>query len=128
MKSPRITPIHDVNCPLCNLKEVPYYEDDFISVVRTKNMKGHQERLMVVWKEHLVNLPSYQEAYAIMRLIEVGKKQFYYTPKFILMEGTFQSIKSHWHIVATDLNPESDDFRQILKTSWIEVIDVEMTD
>ena len=113
-------------CPLCSLtSEVPYYEDDFIAIVRTKTMKGHQERLMVIWKDHVISIPTVQETYAILKLIEVGKRQFNYTYKFVIMEGTYQTIKNHFHLVATDLDPKSDDFWQIMKTPWIEVVDTD---
>ena len=116
-------------CPLCNLdpkKEVVFYEDDFVLIVRTKKLKKHRERIMVVWKEHFVSLPDTQYMYAMMKLIDIGKKLFSYTPKFVVMEGTFQSIKHHWHLVATDLDPKSEDFDQILKTPWLEVIGTEL--
>jgi len=44
-----------MECPLCNLKlkeEVVFYEDEFIVILRTRDLKGHQERIMVVWKAH----------------------------------------------------------------------------
>jgi len=61
-----------------------------------------------------------------MKVIDIGKKVFKYTPKFIIMEGTFASIKKHWHLVVTDLDRNSEDFEQILKTPWIEIIGTEL--
>ena len=77
---------------------------------------------MVSWRKHYASLPDTQYMYALLKLIEIGKKVFDYTPKFVIMEGTYATIKGHWHLVATDLNPEADDFNQILKTPWLEVI------
>jgi len=117
------------DCPLCNLnlkKEKVFYEDDFIVILRTKKLKKHQERIMVVWKEHYTNIPDAQFYYAMMKLIDVGKKAFNYTPKFIIMDGTFQTIKHHFHLVASDLDPASEDFDLILKTQWLEVIGTEL--
>jgi hypothetical protein len=53
---------------------------------------------------------------------------FSYTPKFVIMDTTFATINDHWHLVATDLNPKSQDFDQILSTKWIKVIDNATTD
>jgi hypothetical protein len=53
----------------------------------------------------------------------VGKKVFSYAPKFVIMDSTFATINDHWHLVATDLNPNSEDFPQILATKWVSVID-----
>ena len=44
-------------------------------------------------------------------------------PKFVIMDTTFATINDHWHLVATDLNPKSEDFNRILATRWIKVID-----
>jgi len=118
-----------MECPLCNLKlkeEVVFYEDEFIVILRTRDLKGHQERIMVVWKAHYSHIPDAQYAYALMKLIDTGKRVFKYTPKFVIMEGTFQTIKQHWHLVATDLDPNSNDFEQILRTPWLEVVGTEL--
>lgn len=119
----------DNECPLCNFSnsgEKIFYEDDKIIIVRTKKLKSHQERIMVVSKDHVANVSDSLWNYALYKLIETGKKVFDYTPKFVIMEATFANIKTHWHLVATDLNPESDDFLQILKTPWIDVISTEI--
>jgi hypothetical protein len=44
------------------------------------------------------------------------------------MDTTFATINDHWHLVATDLDPESDDFKQILATRWIKVVDNTVVD
>jgi hypothetical protein len=119
----------DKLCPLCNIKrneEVIFYENDDIIILETKKKKGHKERIMVVWKDHVVDLPDESWHYAMFKLIEIGKKVFSYTPKFVIMEGTFATIKHHWHLVATDLDPNSEDFKQILATPWIDVIGTDM--
>ena len=119
----------DNECPLCNFSnsgEKIYYQDDKIVIVETKNRKGHQCRIMVVSKDHVSNVSDSLWNYALYKLIETGKKVFDYSPKFVIMEATFANIKTHWHLVATDLDPNADDFSQILKTPWIDVIGTDL--
>jgi len=113
-------------CRLCelNLKdELVYYEDDYIAILQTKDMKGHKERLMVINKEHVTDVSWKFFRHTMKKTIEIGKKVFSYTPKFIIMDSTFSIIKLHWHLVCTDLDPNSDDYDQILRTEWIDAID-----
>lgn len=115
-----------LNCPLCELdlkKEKIYYEGRFFIVLRTENLKGHRERIMIVYKkhEHTISYKAYERALDI--LSKIGRKVFSYTPKFVIMDSTFATINDHWHLVVTDLDPKSEDFDQILATRWIEVVD-----
>lgn len=119
--------MNDPNCSLCNLQdkendEKIYYQDDEIIIVDTKDKKRHRCRIMVVVKDHVINVSDDLLLYALHKLIQVGKEVFSYTPKFVIMEATFATIKAHWHLVATDLNPDSDDFNQILKTPWVDIV------
>lgn len=114
-----------LNCPLCELdlkKEKAYFEDGSFVVLRTKDMKGHRERIMIVYKQHqhTISRSAYERALDI--LSKVGRV-FSYTPKFVIMDTTFATINDHWHLVATDLDPKSQDFDQILATKWIKVVD-----
>jgi len=115
-----------LSCPLCNLnleKEKKYYEDRSFIVLRTKTEKGHKERIMIIFKRHEHTLPQKAFEHALDILTDIGKQVFSYTPKFVIMDTTFATINDHWHLVATDLDPKSDDFNQILATRWIKVID-----
>jgi len=114
------------NCPLCVLdlkKEKIYYEDESFIVLRTKNLKGHRERIMIICKrhEHTITYKAYECALNI--LSKIGRKVFRYTPKFVIMDTTFATINDHWHLVVTDLDPKSEDFDQILAIKWIKVVD-----
>jgi hypothetical protein len=115
-----------VNCPLCelNLKEEKVYlEDETFLVLRTKKLKGHRERVMIVHKRH-EHEPSYKAVErALDILTKMGRRLFSYTPKFVIMDSTFATINDHWHLVASDLDPKSEDFDQILATRWIRVVD-----
>jgi len=114
------------HCPLCNLNlenEVVYGEYGPFLVIRTKTMKGHRERIMIVIKQHVHHIRHVEFEAALEFLVEIGKKVFSYTPKFVIMDSTFATINEHWHLVATDLDPKSEDFEQILRTKWIKVVD-----
>ncbi len=111
-------------CPLCNLNnEHRFYEDSEVIIVRTKNLKGHDERVMIVSKRHNEVITPMFESLALNRMEEVGKTIFTYTPKFVIMDMTFATVKDHWHRVCTDLDPKSEDFEQILETRWLRVVE-----
>lgn len=78
---------------------------------------------MTVFKEHEHTIPYKSFERALDLLSEVGMKVFSYTPKFVIMDSTFATINDHWHLVATDLDPNSQDFDQILSTKWVSVVD-----
>jgi len=114
------------NCPLCNLElreEEIFYEDPMFIVLRTRDLKGHRERIMIVAKEHIHSVDYVTYGVALQTAEEVGKIVFAYAPKFVIMDSTFATIKEHWHLVMTDLNPKSKDFDQILLTRWVKVVD-----
>jgi hypothetical protein len=115
-----------VCCPLCelNLKEEKvFFEDSSFIVLETKNLKGHKERIMIVFKRHEHELPYRVVERALDIITKIGRKLFSYTPKFVILDSTFATINDHWHLVATDLDPKSEDFNQVLATRWIKVID-----
>ena len=70
---------------------------------------------------HTIPYKAYEHALDI--LCKIGRKVFSYTPKFVIMDLTFATIKEHWHLAATDLDPESEDFDQILATRWVSFVD-----
>lgn len=115
-----------MNCPLCNLdlnNEKIFYEDEAFIVLRTKNLKGHHERIMIVSKEHRHSIGFNGVESALDILEKVGKRLFGYTAKWVIMDTTFATIKEHWHLVASDLDPNAEDFDKILLTKWIRVVD-----
>ena len=116
-----------MGCPLCSMdlsKEIIFYEDGYFLVLRTKKLKGHRERFMIISKEHIHTLHSqlhYEVAIEI--LVKVGTTLFKGRGKFIIMDSTFATINEHWHLVCSDLDPKADDFDQILATKWLGVYD-----
>lgn len=105
-----------------------YYEDRSFIVLRTKTLKGHKERVMIVYRQHEHTIPYKAYERALDVLSRIGRKVFSYTPKFVIMDTTFATINDHWHLVATDLDPKSEDFDQILATRWIKVVDNTVAD
>ena len=118
-----------MTCPICKaLKEESLHEDDLIKILETKSLKGHRRRIMVVTKEHMRVAPSWLDSHMLDRLEEVGRRVFGYTYKFIIMSPLFGSVKDHAHYVASDLEPDCEDFHQILGTPWIRVVEVRLWD
>jgi hypothetical protein len=109
-------------------KEKRYYEDASFLVIKTKTVKGHRERIMIVYKRHEHTIPQKTYEHALDILSRIGRQIFGYTPKFVIMDTTFATINDHWHLVASDLDPRGEDFNQILSTRWMKVIDNAIVD
>lgn len=107
-----------MNCPLCSLQSNPnetiFYQDDLVTVVRTKDLKSHAERLMVLINRHSTNPNLVERDNAKVRLIEVSKTRF--QGDFYLLQDTHSRILNHWHMIASSLDPKSDDYQQMLAT------------
>lgn len=115
-----------MSCNLCSMdlsKEKVFYRDNGFVVISTKDLKGHRDRMMIVSTTHVHDVTHQEYEKALDILDEIGRKVFEYAPKFVVMDSTFATIKEHWHLVATDLDPKSSDFDQILLTKWILMVD-----
>ena len=115
------------SCPLCLAikAEKPIYADDYITIMETKNLKGHKRRIMVCWNIHNdYHYSSKNQDYMLNKLEEIGKQVFDYTYKFVIMTTKFAAIRDHFHLVACAIDPNTDDFWQVQGTPWIKVIDV----
>lgn len=115
-------PTDGTSCPLCKMdlsKEHIYYESDKILIVDTNRKKGHRNRIMVLMKEHGVQ--HHREALneAIRRLVAIGRQVF--EEDFILLSDRYSSVNYHWHIIASDLNPEAEDHQQIEETPYVHI-------
>lgn len=113
-------PTTEASCPLCNInlaKERIHYNDEEILIADTKEKKGHRKRVMVITKKHGIQHPKQLLNKAVQQLITEGKELF--NSDFILLSDKFSSIRYHWHIVASDLDPNSDDYQQIMETPYI---------
>jgi len=107
----------ETSCPLCNIsKSEVLVEFPRWKLVRTKTMKGHKERLMLCHKEHLKTIDEQSIGEAYILLSKIGSKFFSYTDKWAIFEPIYATVPDHWHRVASDLDANAQDYRQILKT------------
>ena len=79
-------------------------------------MKGHRERLMLYHVEHLerIDEQSVGEAYLLMSMI--GSQYFAYADKWAIFEPLYATVPGHWHRILSDLDKNTNDYQQILKT------------
>ena len=106
-----------LRCSLCNIpqREV-LMEFQRWKLVRTKTMKGHKERLMLLHNEHVRTVDEGSVGEAYLLLMQAGSKFFSYTDKWAIFEPVYATVPDHWHRVASDLDESAQDYGQILKT------------
>ena len=89
-------------CPLCGVcerePENVLYEDEHFAIVRTKKLKGHHERVMLILKRHLEDIPpniSYDFSWVTKTpaIRQRLKEIFNYTYKAIVM-GKYARARS----------------------------------
>ena len=106
-----------MTCPLCKINsrdDIIFHQDHLVTVCRTKDLKGHHERLMVLLNRHAIEPNRVEHDNARVRLVMVGRQRF--QGDFYLLHDTFSRIHDHWHMVASRLDPNADDYEQILAT------------
>ncbi len=112
-------------CPLCKISDSEVLvEFPGWKLARTKTMKGHKERLMLYHQDHEKTLDEQSVGEAFLLLMIAGQKFFSHVKEWAIFEPVYATVPDHWHRVASDLDPKSDDYKQILKTPRI-VIDTE---
>jgi hypothetical protein len=114
-----------MDCPLCamvNEKEV-LFTNRQITIANTKEKHRHKARIMVLSNRHVETVPEQFYTHALGVLVEVGKFVFSYTCKFVVFNSTYGRNQDHWHLVASDLDSNADDFERMLATPWIQVVD-----
>jgi len=79
-------------------------------------MKGHRERLMLFYKEHVRTLDEGSIGEAYLLLAQAGAKFFSYADRWAIFEPVYATVPDHWHRVASDLDEKAQDYGQILKT------------
>lgn len=115
-----------MSCPLCKVwerePENVLWQNKFYALVRTKDLKGHKERVMLLSKKHIKH--NHDIRGALKGAIYAILTAFNYTYKAIVLDGKFGSIPDHWHLCITDLEEGSEDHQQMLGTPWILVIPI----
>lgn len=104
----------EITCPLCSIpgKERLIYSDDLVFLVNTKDLKGHNVRVMAALKRHSTT-PSFEErsrAYFLVFAYMMRRGE-----RWCLVSDAFASVKSHWHLVACSL--ESSDRKETMLLS-----------
>lgn len=111
-----------MKCKLCkaleNEKDKYLYEDDYIVILPTKNLKGHNKRIMAVSKEHMVRPSKLEEDIWMAIFIRFCKNYFDEEPTFALCQSTYASIPDHWHKIACDWKG-SEDIKQLHYTPHV---------
>lgn len=111
-------------CPFCLLPqkmwagETMYFMDDLLSIVMTKDLKGHKKRIMAVIHSHEDTNP-FLEAYMTEQLILIGPKIF--KQDFVILSDTFSRFAGHAHKIACLEDPNADDYKQVLDTERVVV-------
>ena len=104
-------------CPLCQIPQGEVLaEFQSWKLTRTKTMKGHRERLMLFYKEHVRTLDEGSIGEAYLLLAQAGAKFFSYADRWAIFEPVYATVPDHWHRVASDLDERAQDYGQILKT------------
>src|SRR6266571_3010109 len=71
---------------------------------------------MLYFREHVKTLDEQSIGEAYMLLLTIGRRYFSYTDRWAVFEPVYATVPDHWHRVASDLNPVSEDYEQILET------------
>jgi len=115
-------------CPLCNIPtDEVIQEFQRFRLCRTKTMKGHRERLMLYSTDHVKNVDEQSLGEAYLLLMIVGTRAFSYATHWAVFEPAYATVPEHWHRVASDLDPSSQDYNQILKTPRLIIDNEKMT-
>ncbi len=92
-------------CALCRaLKTEPviFSAKDF-AVLRSKNMKGHDKRVLFCTREHV---PHATDSRKLAEAVKFGL-DFFREP-FLVMFGDRASIREHWHVILCDRKLEGE--------------------
>lgn len=71
---------------------------------------------MLLHKQHLKTVDEGSVGEAYLLLERIGSEYFSYTDKWAIFDPDFATVPDHWHRVASDLDENSEDYKQILKT------------
>jgi hypothetical protein len=111
-------------CNLCNAleheKDEILYEDDNVFILPTKNLKGHNKRIMMVVKGHICELSPEEEEEYMEVFAKFCESYFDEEPTYALVDSTYATITDHWHVIACDWKG-LEDLQQLLYTPHIAI-------
>ena len=97
-------------------------------VYKTKNMKGHRVRLMVMPNYHVAQMPDMDMMAAAIGILQVSMKIEMDNLKlkdenFFVFSDKHSTVMNHWHRVASTIDHDvlCDDFELILRTPTMTV-------
>ena len=90
-------------CPLCRIpgKEFLLYEDEYVYLCRTKDLKGHDVRVMVATKRH-VKEPSFVERTLAYHVLFEYMRKVMGGDAWFVVDSTYASVPDHFHLIACD--------------------------
>ena len=93
-----------IECVLCSIpkREKLLYKDELIYLVKTKLMKGHDIRVMAAIFRHS-ETPTFEELTKAYAIIMEYMNHVMNGEEWIVVEGKYASVPTHWHLIACDL-------------------------
>jgi hypothetical protein len=111
-----------MTCPLCEIPKTEslLYQDNLLYLVKTKDPKGHDERVMACLNRHSTE-PSFEERTRAYFLLYRYMKEKMEGDIWFMVGNTFASVKDHWHILACDsMSADSQELEQLHKTPKVQ--------
>lgn len=111
-----------MSCPLCTIPqhETPLYIDDDVYMIPTKNMKGHNIRVMICTRKHKINFSFVERTRAYGILINYMQSIIPPNESWYIVEGKYASHPDHAHLLACDSHGTEEELLQLLKTPKVE--------
>ncbi len=107
-------------CPLCTIpqREQLLYQDDLCYIVKTKEPKGHNLRIMVVTNRHTETPTPAEFAHCLDRLRSY-MEQNCKTETFYMVFGTYASVPQHYHIIGCDDVLNLEESKQLFSSEYV---------
>ena len=115
------------DCSFCTSYEkgldTIFDENEEVYVAQAKDLKGHDERLVVITKQHTENPPETVQTRAKDFGLAVGREVYGKIPNLeyiAFLSDTKSRFMGHWHRIICDLDPNADDYKQIIEETEFE--------
>jgi len=94
------------------------YEDKYMIIVPTKNMKGHKKRVMAISKDHV---PNSNDMTMLEEIFKYWCMDYFDEPTFVFCKPTYATFKEHWHRIACDWNGTPKEMQQLYYTPHVAI-------